>query len=133
MAYQGYLVKVGEYTIPKKFINSKTYSGYKNTLDMDSHRDGNGKLQREVLRHVPCKGEFETPKLKSSEFAEMMRNIKNNLLDNVEKNAMVTIFIPEDDDYITQKMYVPDVKPVMDCELNGELIYEPTRFSFVGY
>lgn len=134
MGYQGYLVKVGEYKIPYKFINSETYVGQRAVLDLDSYRDADGGLHREALSHVPCKAEFETPpNLTSSEFAELMDNIRSYYIDELERKAVVSVFIPEINDYITQKMYIPDIVPTIDSELNGELIYKPIRLGFVGY
>lgn len=133
MAYQGYLVKVGNYVIPKNFINAKTYVGNRNVQDIDSYRDASGKLHREAVAHVPCKAEFETQKMTSSEFAGVMGNIKGNFTNSLERKASVTVFIPEEDGYITQDMYMPDIKPTIDSEINGELLYEPVRLAFIGY
>ena len=134
MAYQDYLVKVGNYKIPDKFINSETYTGSKNVQDLDSYRDADGKLHRQALSHISCKGEFETPpNLKSSEFAELMKNIQENYTIPLERKANVTIFIPEDDDYITQDMYMPDITPKIKSRINGELLYDSVRLAFIGY
>lgn len=134
MAYQQYLIKVGEYKIPYKYIESGTYKANKNVQDSDSYRDGNGKLHREALSHIPCKAEFETPpNLTSEEFAELMKNIKENYTNSLEKKAIVTAFIPEDDDYITQAMYMPDITPKIKAELNGKLLYDSIRLAFIGY
>ena len=134
MGYQGYLVKVGEYTIPYKFINSETYIGNRNIQDLDSHRDANGELHRNALSHVPCKVDFKTPpNITSAEFAELMSNIQANYINKLERKANVTAFIPEINDYITQNMYMPDITPTIIGELNGELLYSPIRLAFIGY
>lgn len=134
MAYQGYLVKVGDYTIPYKFIKAETYVGYRNVQDLDSYQDADGGLHRNALSHVRCKAEFETPpNLTSTEFAELMENIKSNYIIELERKANVTIFVPEINDYITQDMYIPEVSPPIDSELNSELIYKETRLAFIGY
>lgn len=133
MSYQGYLVKVGNYKIPNDFISAETYVAYKSVQDLDSYRDANGHLHREALSHVPCKAEFETPSLTASEFAKTMQGIKSNFTNSLEKKASVTIFIPEDNDYITQDMYMPDINVTIDSVLNGDLLYKPVRLAFIGY
>ena len=134
MAYQQYLVKVGDYTIPNKFINAETYKAKKNTQDLDSYRDGNGELHRNALSHKPGKVEFETPpNIMSSEFAEMMRNIERNYTNEVEQKVTVTFFLPKEDDYVTQEMYMPDIEVNVKSEVNKQLLYNPTRIAFIGY
>ena len=134
MAYQGYLIKVGEYQIPYKFINAETYKGKKNTQDIDSYRDGDGKLHRNVLSHKPGKVEFETPpNIKSQEFAQMIDEIEKNHTEESEEKFRVSYFLPQKNEYVEQEMYMPDIEVNVKCELNGELIYNPTRIAFIGY
>lgn len=60
MAYSGYLIKVGNYTIPLSIIRAETYSPYKSVTDLDSYVDANGYLHRNALEHIANKVEFET-------------------------------------------------------------------------
>ena len=59
MAYSGYLIKVGTFTIPLSIIRAETYSAYESTTDLDSYVDGNGELHRNALDHKAYKVEFE--------------------------------------------------------------------------
>ncbi len=134
MAYQGYLIKVGEYKIPYEFINAETYKAHKSIQDVDSYRDANGKLHRQALAHVPCKVEFETPpNLTSLEFTSLMEKIKENYIIAGERKAVVTSFIPEENDYMIQEMYMPDITPTIKSLLNDEIYYSPIRLAFIGY
>lgn len=134
MAYQEYFVKVGEYIIPLKFMNSGTYKGYRSVLDLDTYTDANGQLHRDTLDHVPCKAEFETPPMMTdTEYDELMGNIEKNFIDELERKANVTIYIPEKRTYITQEMYMPDVTPTVHSVLNGEVRYDSIRLAFIGY
>lgn len=134
MAYENYLIKVGDYEIPLKYMNADTYNAYMSVLDLDSYTDANGKLHRNALSHTPNKVEFETiPMLTSSEFAEIMNGIKNNYLVARERKANVTAFIPEKNAYVTQEMYMPDIVPVIYGIINGEVRYRPIRLAFIGY
>ena len=69
MAYQGYLLKIGSYTVPHSWIKAGSYSCTLHGQDLDSYRDANGELQRTALKHTVIGVQFETPPLKTmSEF-----------------------------------------------------------------
>ena len=61
MAYAGYLIRVGSYTIPKKYIRAEKYDVVLHGQDLDSYRDANGKLQRTALQHTVVDVTFSTP------------------------------------------------------------------------
>lgn len=52
MAYAGYLIRVGNYTIPKKYMRAEKYDVVLHGQDLDSYRDANGQLQRTALQHT---------------------------------------------------------------------------------
>ena len=134
MAYEGYLIKVGDYQIPHKYIKASSYSPYRTIQDLDSYRDGNGVLHRNTLAHIPNKVEFETPPmLTNTEFTELMSNISKNYTIESERKASVTLYIPENDSYITQDMYMPDITQTIYDILNDEIIYNAIRLAFIGY
>lgn len=134
MAFNGYLLKVGNYEVPKKFINTDTYTASRVVQDLDSYRDGNGILHRTTLSHVPNKVEFETPPmLTNTGFAELMSNIRSNYTVEAERKASVTMYVPETDSYVTQDMYMPDITPQIFNILNNEILYRPIRLAFIGY
>ena len=79
MAYNGFLIKVGDYTIPtNKYIKANSYSALYSTSDLDSYRDANGVLHRQALDHKLLKIEFETPAmLTNDEMSALMANIQS--------------------------------------------------------
>lgn len=134
LGYQGYLVKVGNYEIPLKYINAGSYNAFLSVQDLDSYRDGNGVLHRNALEHTPAKVEFETtPMLTGKDFAEVMKGISDNYTNGMERKASVSAYLPEKDDYFTQDMYMPDISPSINSILNGEVIYNAIRITFIGY
>ena len=134
MAFAGYLIKVGSFTIPYKYIKADSYSVFSSITDMDSYTDSNGILHRNALSHRPNKCEFETPAmLDNVEFAYLMSCIRDNYTVSAERKASVTLYIPEFDDYVTQDMYMPDIKPTIYSIKNGKLKYNPVRLAFIGY
>lgn len=135
MAYSGYLIKVGNYTIPTdKFIRAESYKVTMNTNDLDSYRDADGFLHRDALTHKPMKVEFETPPmLRASQMATLMSNLYANFSNSVERKASVTVFNPETNDYVTQDMYMPDPDFTLYGNYSGDLQYSAVRLAFIGY
>lgn len=134
MAYNGYLIKVGNYTIPHDYISAESYSAYRNIQDLDSYRDGNGKLHRTALSHVPNKVEFDTRNmLTNAQFSDLMSNIRSNYTNINERKASVTMYVPETNSYVTQDMYMPDIQPQIYGIFNNVIHYMPIRLAFIGY
>lgn len=136
MAYRGWLIKVGNYTIPaNKYIRAGSFVCAPHVQDLDSYRDANGKLHRDALEHIPVKVEFETPAMLTDlEYdADFMANIRRNYINKTEKKAIVTVYVPEYNDYVTQEMYMPDIEPTMYGNYGGRIHYNATRIAFIGY
>ena len=134
MAYAGYLVKVGTYTIPLSLIRAETYSVFKSVTDLDSYVDANGYLHRNALDHIANKVEFETiPLLTDKQFASLMTNLYAQMSSTLERKASVTCYIPETDSYVTQDMYMPDIKPTLYYADANKIQYNQIRLAFIGY
>lgn len=133
MAYSGYLLKIGNYTVPHKFIRADTYSPYDNMQDIDDYTDANGELHRNAVDLKAIKVEFETPAmLTNKDLTEFLNNIKANFIDAKSRSVMITAYIPFEDDYVTQKGYMVDITPKMYGIFNDVIKYNPIRFAFVG-
>ena len=133
MAYAGYLIKVGTYEIPLSIIRAETYSPYKSVTDLDSYVDANGYLHRNALDHIANKVEFETvPMLTNTQFASLMSNLYGQMSNTLERKASVTAYIPETDDYVTQDMYMPDIKPTVYYADENVVKYNQIRLAFIG-
>ena len=61
MAYKGYLLKIGDWEFPLKYIRAETYVALRSGQDLDSYRDADGNLHRTALDNFLYKIEFETP------------------------------------------------------------------------
>lgn len=135
MAFSGYLVKVGSYTIPLKYMRYESYQITYYTQDLDSYRDSNGVLCRNVLQHKIGKLEFNTPIMNNTDFSTLMSSLKAQMSDPTEKKASVTFYVPEDDAYVTQNMYIPDVVTKIRNvdEGSNTISYQETRIAFIGY
>ena len=133
MAYEGYLLKLGNYTIPHDFIKADSYSPYINMQDVEPWTDADGYTHRNPVELKALKVEFETvPMLTNKTFGDLMRNIRENFISDIAKSIYITAYIPELDEYVTQLGYMVDITPKIYGIFNGVIHYEPVRMAFTG-
>lgn len=136
MAYAGYLIRVGNYTIPQdKYIKAESYSAYVNMQDYEPWTDANGYVHRTPVDLKALKVEFETPAmLTNAEYSDLMKNIRENYISGREAGRIcnVTVYIPEYDDYVTQVAYLSDFTPQIYRTENTTIWYNPIRLAFIG-
>lgn len=138
MAYAGYLVKVGGstngYAIPLSFIKADSYKVTKLIQDLDSYRDADGVLHRNALSHYAIKCEFEcVPMLTNTEINSVVSSIRAKYSSLPERKAVVSVYVPETDEYIEQDMYMPDIEYNMYYADSSMIQYDSVRFAFIGY
>ena len=133
MAYSGFLLKIGDWVFPDDLINLNNYSAYVNMQDVDPWTDENGELHRNPIDLKALKVEFETKNmLTSTEFAEIMRNIRANYISEKGRSCYITAYIPEYDDYVTQFGYLADFQPQIYSTGGGVVRYNSIRLAFIG-
>jgi hypothetical protein len=131
MAFNGsYYIKVGDYPIPLKYMFKGSYKVSVNTQDLDSYRDGDGKLHRNVLPHQADKLEFEVPYTTVNQFRTLMDNLRQQMINKVERNVELRYYNPESDSYETGSFYMPGT---MEYEMFNKNIYMPFRIAFIEY
>ena len=137
MAYSGYLVKVGTYTIPFRYIKAETYQCVYETVDFDSYRDANGGLHRDsVSDQRIMKVEWETPDMSETEIRTLISNIQSQYIvgENKAKACNVEAWMPETGTYEADKCYLTsDVNFTIRYADGNGLRYQPIRFAFIGY
>ena len=135
MAYSGYLLRIGEYQFPMRGIILKSYKVAYKVQDLDPFRDANGKLHRNALQHIPAKVEFEMRSgMTNKEYDVIMNNIKSNYTNTLERKSLVSLFIPELGEYVSQEMYLAEPEiTIIRQESNDTLIYDTIRFAWIGY
>ena len=133
MAYSGFLLKIGNYTFPQKYIKAESYSAYVNMQDLDPWTDANGFLHREAVELKALKVEFETPAMLTNiELTEIMNNIKANYTIEKARQCQITAYIPEYDSYVTQTGYMADFTPTIYSTCDGVIHYNSIRLAFIG-
>lgn len=133
MAYSGWLIKWGDYKIPEKFIRADSYMPYVNMQDIDPWTDANGYVHRTAVELKAAKVEFETPAMLTNKtFGEFMKNIQKNYTVKKARQGILTAYIPEYDDYVTQTAYLSDFTPQIYSNAGGIIKYDPIRLAFIG-
>lgn len=133
MAYSGFLLKIGDWEFPESLMAANSYSPYVNMQDVDPWTDENGELHRNPIDLKALKVEFETKNmLTSTQFAEIMRNIRANYVSEKGRSCFITAYIPEYDDYVTQYGYLADFQPQIYTTGGGVVKYNSIRFAFIG-
>lgn len=133
MAYNGFLIKIGDYTIPDGLIKADSYSAYANMQDTDDYTDANGYEHRNAVELKALKVEFETKAMLTNEtFEVLMSNIRNNFTNSQERGCYITAYIPEYDDYVTQYGYMADFQPTIYGTYGNVIRYDSIRFAFIG-
>ena len=135
MAFGGYLLRVGNYEIDgTNYIQEKSYKATRNIQDLESYRDANGVLHRNALEHVPLKIEINTREnLTNEELGTFLGNIRSQFTIVAERKCVVTAFIPELNDYVTQEMYMPDPDITIKIIKDGVVKYDSVRLAWIGY
>lgn len=134
MAYNGYLIKVGNYEIPLSMMRAETYKVSKKVLDVDSYRDANGELHREALDHYSAVITFNVPPLKTNkEISAFLSNIQANYTIPKERKAVIEFYMPETDNYVTLNMYMPDPEFTIYMATKQFIKYNETPIEFIGY
>ena len=133
MAYDNYLLKIGDYVVPMKYIKAETYSPYVNMQDVAPWTDADGFVHRNAIQLKALKIEFETPAMMTNKtLNEFLKNISDNYISAKERTFNVTAYIPEYDGYITQKAYLADFTPVIHGIFDGVIKYQPIRIAIIG-
>ena len=70
--------------------------------------------------------------LTNTQFVEIMNNIRDNYYNATGRMATVEYYIPEYDDYVTQKSYLSDFQPQIYGIFDEVIKYNSIRLAFIG-
>lgn len=134
MNYAGYdiMFKKTNQILPFKYINS--YQATPNQrIDVDSFRNEETVLNRNVAQHTSTKMEWTTPYLWINEWEELMALIRNNYDIKIERRIQVTFYDMEDCVYKDGYMYIPDFTAEIRHLENGDTFVMPVTFNLIEY
>lgn len=136
MAFNGYLLKMGADIFPLSFVYKESYKVAPNRMqDLDSGRNANGVLERNVLDHMPSTISFQTKPMWNEELDEMMSFIRSHYSVEKEKKVVLEYFCPDINGYKTGEFYVPDIEyPINMVDLeNNRILYNGFSLEFIEY
>lgn len=136
MAYAGYLVMVGSTILPNTFCFKESYKINANArIDLDSNRNSNGVLMRNVLDHTVTKITILTKPMWDDDLEAMMQIIRSNFTSQIERKVTLTYYCPDLNDYRTGQFYVPDLEfPILRIlETENKIMYKSFELKFIEY
>lgn len=133
MAFQNYLLKVGDTDI-SQYVDIENYKVTPNQrADLDSGRNGLNILYREVANHYTTKIEFNTVPMAADEMTAFFQILSKAYINERERKVQVTYFDVNTGSYRMAEMYVPNFT-IETRSWNGSLlIYKPMRIAFIEY
>ena len=134
MAFNGSLMKLGEDNLPLSYMYKESYTITPNRRqDMDSTRNANGELIRNVLGHTASTISFQTKPMWNTELSNLMAFIRSHYINAQEKKLSITYYSPDLDDYKTGEFYIPDVEYPMIRVDNNRILYNSFTLEFIEY
>lgn len=136
--YNGFLIKLGDYIVPKRYMAAGSYHTSLGVIDVNSARNANGTLVRNALKDRKNVAEFTTPlNMIEADKKDLCDNIAANYIVFEERKIVATLWVPEISDYMTQEVYLQDPEFTINHdftdEYEGELYYQPVKFAFTAY
>lgn len=134
MAYSGWNLKIGNWIFPNKYIKAESFSAYAIMQDVGDFTDANGYLHRDAVELKSLKVDFETKAMFTNNTFEenVMKNIRANYTIPKARQCMITAYVQEFNDYLTQTGYLVDFQPAIYGSYGGENHYKAFRLAFVG-
>lgn len=136
MAFNGSLIRCGSTEFPLDLVFKESYTVAPNRRqDLDSTRNANGKLERNVLDHTPSTITIQTKQMDNKDMARLMGVITGAYSVPKERKLPITYYCPDTDSYKTGDFYVADIEfPINRVEVeNKRIVYNSTQIDFVEY
>lgn len=136
MAFDGWLLKLGNDKFPHKWIYKESYKVTPNRRqDLDPTRDEEGYLHRNTVSHDVSTISFSTKPMWNNDMADCMSFLRNHYTNSKEKKVNATYYCPDTDSYKTGEFYVPDIEFNMDLvnESEKRILYLGTTLEFIEY
>lgn len=137
--FSGLLVSVGGNEIPKEYIQYGSYEATPNQRqDVNSQRDLNQDLHRNVASHYKSVVKFSTRPLLEEQLRDLMDNYINPAYtDDKERKLDLEFYDPETGEYYDGEYYLVQPKFTIRCieDRGGDLTirYDPIDFEFIQY
>lgn len=133
--YAGYLVKIGSWIFPLRYIQVDTFDCTPNQhMDIDSNRNTIGVLNRGVMPHTVTKIEFKTVPMDMEDQIELMSNLRGAWIAagaDLEQECDVEYYNMRTNTYDTARVYFPDIQWRIKDATETNILYGPSRVAFI--
>ena len=133
MAFNGYLISSGGERFDDTNIYKESYEIGREDMDLDSFRNANGVLERNVLDHSSVVITFETKPMTNDAFANMMGFFSRHYSVPRERKISLVYFLPEDNDYHSGEFYMATPKPKIHHIWDNVITYSQMQIKLVEY
>lgn len=145
MSYKGYLLKFGGENgdiLPESYIYKDSYKARIEVQDLDSGRNANGVLKRNVLSHVSAVVTFTVKPCHEKNMEHVLSLLRNHYITSansdgiyVERKIRLYFFCPEYDKYFTMTFYATPPEPTIMQTYHSpnDLRYDAMGLEFIAY
>lgn len=133
--FQGYLVKFGNDVFPHEYILYNTYKSTPDRIqDMDSHRNANGVLERNVLEHTATTLQFDIRPMNGDQQEVVQGFINSHLSDASQRKLYIEYWDVLKYAYNSGEFYLPDTDwwPIKRIEGN-QIYYDKFTLKAIEY
>ena len=131
--FNGSLFSSGGERFPLSYIYKETYKVSRKIMDLDSFRNANGVLERNVLDHTSTVITFDTKPMSNTHYAEMMGWFRRHYSVPRERKISLVYYDFEYDDYFSGWFYMADPETPVHHVWGREALALQTQIKLVEY
>ncbi len=135
MSFGSYLVKLGSYIVPYDLILLESYKVTPDQRqDVDSYRDLNQDLHRNVSSHYKSIVQFKTrPNLREDVFRSLLSSVHDNFKSTKERKIKISFWNPDKGSYGSGDFYWVQPNITILRVENDMPVYDSLEFKFIEY
>lgn len=138
MAFNGSLIYAGSgngTALPAKYIKAESVELTVHVQDLDSTRNANGALIRNVLDHRSATVKFTTPILDSTDMDALMTFIRSRYTNQLQRKLHMRFWNVETASYFAGDFYLaePTFTVRRVDRVTNTIWYNETTFEFIAY
>ena len=133
MAFNGYLISSGGERFDDRYVFKESYEIGREYMDLDSFRNANGVLERNVLDHASTVITFETKPMDNYAFSSMMGFFSRHYSVPRERKISLLYYLPEEDSYRSGDFYMATPKPKIHHIWDNVITYSQMQIKLVEY
>lgn len=131
--FNGTLFTIGGSVFPLKWIYKESYTVTPHHFDLDSTRDANGILQRNVLNHKSCTVKFQLKPMTFDEYEEVWAFIRSKYNNAIDRDVNATYYNFETGRMEEMHAYLAEMTHKPDIVVGRRGLCYQTELEWIGY